>query len=146
MIFQPPGIAGSEFLTMGYGSGDAAEVIPFFIADSWREATKKIGFGDAMKMTIDLNEEQYIALHDGRKAIGLDYIPNNEFVIDRVGRSDERHFADLGIDEGADPAYVVRVLELPPAKEAGKIIQGEDDPNAAAAELVKLLRDEAKAI
>jgi hydroxymethylglutaryl-CoA synthase len=49
-------------------------------------------------MSIDLDEDQYIALHDGRKAAGLDYIPNNEFVIDRVGRSDERHFADLGIE------------------------------------------------
>ena len=47
---------------------------------------------------LDLTEEQYIALHDGRTVNGLDYIPNNEFVIDRVGHSDERHFADLGIE------------------------------------------------
>ncbi len=50
------------------------------------------------------------------------------------------------IAEGADPYYAVRSLELPPDKEAGKIIQGEDDPEAAAAELVKLLHEEAKAI
>ena len=68
------------------------------MADGWREATQKIGFGDAMQFAIDLTEEQYIALHDGRAAIGLDYIPQNEFVIDRVGHSDERHFADLGIE------------------------------------------------
>ena len=54
--------------------------------------------------------------------------------------------ADLGVGEGADACYAVRSMELPPAKEAGKIIQGEDDPQSAAAELVKLLRDEAKAI
>ena len=54
--------------------------------------------------------------------------------------------ADLGVDEGAGATYVVRSLELPPAKDAGKIIQGEDDPAGAAAELVKLLRAEAKAI
>ena len=67
-------------------------------ADGWREATQKIRFGDAMEFAIDLTKEQYIALHDGRTVNGLDYIPNNEFVIDRVGHSDERHFADLGIE------------------------------------------------
>ena len=54
--------------------------------------------------------------------------------------------ADLGFDEGSDATYVVRSLDLPPAKEAGTIIQGEDNPQAAAAELVKLLREQAKAI
>jgi len=90
--------AGEEVLTLGYGSGDAAEVIPFFIADGWREATAKIGFADAMLLTLDLNHEQYVALHDGYRVSGLDYIPRNEFVIDRVGRSDERQFTDLGIE------------------------------------------------
>ncbi len=59
---------------------------------------------------------------------------------------DKVEVASLGIQEGAEPFYGVRSLELPPAKEAGTIIQGEDDPAAAAAQLVKLLRDEAKAI
>ena len=90
--------AGEEVLTLGYGSGDAAEVIPFFMADRWREATAAIGFGDVMQYAIDLNQEQYIALHDGQRAPDLDYIPRNEFVIDRVGHSAERHFSDLGIE------------------------------------------------
>ncbi len=90
--------AGEEVLTLGYGSGDAAEVIPFFIADGWRAATETIGFADAMSNAVDLSEDQYIALHDGRTVRGLDYVPRNEFVIDRVGYSDERHFADLGIE------------------------------------------------
>jgi electron transfer flavoprotein beta subunit len=54
--------------------------------------------------------------------------------------------ASLGVDEGADPASAIRSLELPPPKEEGTIIQGEEDPTAAAAELVKLLREQAKAI
>lgn len=54
--------------------------------------------------------------------------------------------SSLGIEEGADPFYSVVRLELPPPKSAGTIIKGEDDPAAAAAQLVKLLRDEAKAI
>ena len=47
---------------------------------------------------------------------------------------------------GPEATYSVRALELPPAKEAGKVIQGEDDPKAAAAELAKLLHEEAKVI
>lgn len=89
---------GEEVLTLGYGSGDAAEVIPFFMAENWRVAAAKIRFGDAMEMTLDLNRDQYEALHDGRRVPNLDYIPNNEFVIERVGHSDERHFSDLGIE------------------------------------------------
>jgi electron transfer flavoprotein beta subunit len=54
--------------------------------------------------------------------------------------------ASLGVDEVSGGFYNVENLELPPAKAAGTIIQGEDDAAAAAAELVKLLRDEAKAI
>ena len=90
--------AGEEILTLGYGSGDAAEVIPFFMADGWREATRKIRFNDALQFAVDLDFEQYAALHDGRRAHGLDYLPQNEFIIERVGGSDERHFADLGIE------------------------------------------------
>jgi hydroxymethylglutaryl-CoA synthase len=90
--------AGEEVLTLGYGSGDAAEVIPFYMADGWREATASIGFAGAMELAIDLSFEQYAALHDGRLVSGLDYVPQNEFVIDSVGTLDERHFCDLGIE------------------------------------------------
>jgi hydroxymethylglutaryl-CoA synthase len=91
-------LTGEELLTLGYGSGDAAEVIPFFVADGWREATAKIGFGKSMEFTVDLAEAQYAALHDGRRVSNLDYLPHNEFVIDKVGRTDERQFQDVGIE------------------------------------------------
>jgi hydroxymethylglutaryl-CoA synthase len=90
--------AGEEVLTLGYGSGDAAEVIPFFMADGWREATAAIRFGDAMEHAVDITFDQYEALHAGRRATGLEYLPVNEFVIDHVGRTDDRHFSDLGIE------------------------------------------------
>jgi hydroxymethylglutaryl-CoA synthase len=91
-------LAGEELLTLGYGSGDAAEVIPFFVADEWREATAAIGFGESMEFAVDLNEEQYTALHAGRRVPNLDYLPRNEFVIDKVGHTDERQFQDIGIE------------------------------------------------
>ncbi len=59
---------------------------------------------------------------------------------------DKVEVSSLGIEEGADPFYMVETFELPPDKAAGTIIQGGDDAAAAAAELVKLLREEAKAI
>ena len=59
---------------------------------------------------------------------------------------DKIEVASLGIEEGADPFYRVEAFELPPEKAAGTIIQGEDNAAGAAAELVKLLREEAKAI
>lgn len=90
--------AGEEVLTLGYGSGDAAEVIPFYMADRWREATARIRFGEAMEFAVDLNFEQYKALHDGLPVAGLRYAPRKEFVVEHVGHSDERHFADLGIE------------------------------------------------
>jgi electron transfer flavoprotein beta subunit len=59
---------------------------------------------------------------------------------------DKIEASSLGIEEGSDPFYALRSLEFPPPKEEGTIIQGEDDPAAAAAELVKLLREDAKVI
>ena len=89
---------GEEVLTLGYGSGDAAEVIPFFIAEKWREAAEAIRFADVMNHAVDLSFEQYKALHDGLRPQGLDYVPKNEFIIDHVGTAVERHFSDLGIE------------------------------------------------
>jgi hydroxymethylglutaryl-CoA synthase len=91
-------LVGEEVLTLGYGSGDAAEVIPFFMAENWREAAAKIRFAGAMELTLDLDRSQYEALHDGHQVQGLDYIARNEFIIDRVGTTDDRHFSDLGIE------------------------------------------------
>lgn len=62
---------------------------------------------------------------------------------------DEKTLADLGLDasefgEGARKLKIVN-LTPPPQREAGKIIDG-DSPEAKAAELAKLLHEEAKAI
>ena len=75
-----------------------SEVIPFFVAEGWQEATRKIRFAETLELAVDLNESQYNALHSGGKPQGLAYLPRNEFVIERVGQRDERHFADIGIE------------------------------------------------
>lgn len=91
-------MTGEELLTLGYGSGDAAEAIPFIVAEGWRAATDKIRFGQSMEFAVDLNEDQYAALHSGRRPKNLDYLPRKEFVIDKIGHTDERQFQDLGIE------------------------------------------------
>lgn len=56
--------------------------------------------------------------------------------------------SDLGLDEGALAGATCRwvALALPPAKASGKILNGEQDPQGAARELARLLREEAKVI
>ena len=91
-------LTGEELLTLGYGSGDAAEVIPFFIAPRWREASRKILFAEALRPAIDLTEAQYVALHDGLPVDGLQFEPRDEFLIDGIGQSEEHRFQDFGIE------------------------------------------------
>jgi electron transfer flavoprotein beta subunit len=59
----------------------------------------------------------------------------------------EKKLADLAVREAAADGAKVRwrKLELPPAREAARLIP-PDDPAAAARELVRLLREEAKVI
>jgi len=61
----------------------------------------------------------------------------------------EKTLSDLGLDaaEFGEGARKVKVLEItsPPAREAGKIVEGET-PQEKAAGLAKLLHDEAKVI
>ncbi|HDP26174.1 MAG TPA: electron transfer flavoprotein beta subunit/FixA family protein [Deltaproteobacteria bacterium] len=56
---------------------------------------------------------------------------------------DVKKAADLGVSDG--PKTVVKELSLPPARQAGRIIQG-DDAKAKAAALAKALHDEVKII
>ena len=60
----------------------------------------------------------------------------------------EKKLAELGVPE-ADPAAAKtrwRKLELPPPRQAVKLIPADDPAAAAAKELVRLLREEAKVI
>jgi electron transfer flavoprotein beta subunit len=62
---------------------------------------------------------------------------------------EEKTLSDLGLDAGefGEGARKVKIVELtpPPARAAGKIVEGET-PQEKAAELAKLLHDEAKVL
>lgn len=95
---QGEDLAGKEFLTVGYGSGDAAFAARITLSARWRTATARIGIAKALAQPIDLSMEQYRALHDGTEVAGLAYMPRHEFVVDRVGHQRSEAFQDHGIE------------------------------------------------
>ena len=94
---QPVELAGRPVLAVGYGSGDAAEAIPMVVAEQWREAASRIGFGAALEPFQDLTQQQYEQLHDTGKTTGLD-APEEGFVIQAIGASSAPSFSDEGIE------------------------------------------------
>jgi len=91
-------MAGEPMVMVGYGSGDAAEAIPFSLVEGWEEAAKRIGTADALADPIDLTRGQYEAIHDGVPGACPEYAPRKELVISRVGARHEQDFQDLGVD------------------------------------------------
>jgi len=91
-------LEGAPMVAVGYGSGDAAEALPFHAVAGWQRAAARIGFADALAGAIDLSQAQYEALHDRRDAADIEYRPRNEFAIHRVGDKYDRGFQDLGVE------------------------------------------------
>lgn len=90
-------LADKQFLTIGYGSGDAAEAMIIKMAPGWKEAASKIDFAAALNGAVDLAREEYEALHDGLLGPCPEVRPSFQFVVDSIGnRSNGYH--DLGIE------------------------------------------------
>ena len=90
-------LAGTRILTMGYGSGDAAEAIPMRVVKGWEAAARKIGFQQALGTPEDLDEAGYQALHDGTAFPETSPPQPGVFYIDHIGQREER-FDDSGIE------------------------------------------------
>lgn len=88
--------AGSDLLTIGYGSGDAAEAIPMRVRPQWREAALRIGFEESFSGAHDLGQEDYECLHESGHLHTA--VVGSEFIIDRVGSGARSDFDDLGIE------------------------------------------------
>jgi len=91
-------LADKQFLTLGYGSGDAAEAMVIRVSSRWREAASKIHFARALESAIDINREQYEALHDCLATPCPCHQPHFEFVIDHVGSNQDPQIKDRGIE------------------------------------------------
>jgi hydroxymethylglutaryl-CoA synthase len=90
-------LAGKEVLLFGYGSGDAAEAMPIVLVPGWEQAASKTDISGALANAVDLDETQYRALRKGNRA-ELNYQPSDEFVVERVGATNEAGFQDKGIE------------------------------------------------
>ena len=78
-------LAGQRIVTLGYGSGDAAEAMPLRLVEGWEEAAGRLGFMQAWADPIDLDQHGYETLHDsGSLSEAVSPRPGT-FVIDRVG-------------------------------------------------------------
>ncbi len=85
---------GPRWLAIGYGSGDAAEVLPLTLVSGWQAAAGRINFRAALDGAVDLDRAGYEALHDGRADVPA---ASGAFVIDRIGNRDEPGHVDTGI-------------------------------------------------
>ena len=89
-------LSGERILTIGYGSGDAAEIIPMQFVHGWQQAAAKISFSKALAGGMDIDEGDYAALHDA----GADAPLTRQagvFRIQRVGQGDAP-YDDRGIE------------------------------------------------
>ena len=91
-------LTGRPMIAVGYGSGDAAEAIPFTLVPGWERAAHCIRLKQALSRPLDLTQEQYEAMHDGREVTGVAYLPCSEFVITHVGERYDASFQDLGVE------------------------------------------------
>jgi hydroxymethylglutaryl-CoA synthase len=88
---------GARVLTIGYGSGDAAEAIPLTVVDGWQRSAARIGFGQALDGAVDIDRTTYEQLHDHGTLDGAVPPRRGVFMIDRVGER-RMHFDDTGIE------------------------------------------------
>ncbi len=94
----------------------------------------------------ELIEVPLPAVFSAQKSLNIPRYPN----VTGIMKAKKKELKTVTLtDLGLDPATVVGKLQilgysLPPARKAGRVVQGE--PAAAAAELAKLLRGEAKVI
>ena len=91
-------LKGYEILTLGYGSGDAAEAIPMRAVEGWQKEAEKIKFEECFADAVDLNEAQYSSLHGGRQPVDLPIQTAGEFFINRIGKEDNVDFEEGGIE------------------------------------------------
>lgn len=91
-------LAGREILTIGYGSGNAADAIPLQVVAGWEEAARQIDVAEALRPAIDVTAEQYLALRDGLEPRGLEIAAAGEFVVERIGSEVGHAFQDAGVE------------------------------------------------
>ncbi len=88
---------GDELLAIGYGSGDAAEVLSLELSEGWDKAAAQLKFHQALLGSTDLTEAQYRAMHQARLPDDLPPLSQG-CVISHVGESVDPAHYDKGIE------------------------------------------------
>lgn len=96
-LTQDVDAAGQTWLSVGYGSGDAAEAIPMRVVEGWQAAARKIGFDQALANAVNLDAPAYAVLHAGEDVARLARQPQAEFIIESVGARTDADYHDAGI-------------------------------------------------
>ena len=124
-------LVGSDILTLGYGSGDAAEAIPMRAVPGWQEYAKKIKFAQSFDGAIDLNKTQYESLHSGKQPVDLPVNTDDEFLIKHVGQANERDFDEEGIEYYSynKPAESKKAAPVSEEKPILKSVKGDWRPS-----------------
>ena len=87
-----------EALLFGYGSGDAAEVIPISFVDDWQTAASKVKFSQSFDDCYNLSHEQYMDLRSEKKLNGIDHKLSKQFIVKKIGTEERDDFQDAGIE------------------------------------------------
>jgi hydroxymethylglutaryl-CoA synthase len=87
-----------EMLAIGYGSGDASEVLPLRAVPGWQVAAARIGFRRALENPITINLDQYTNLHDHGVWTGDARVPADEFMVASVGENESGPILDNGVE------------------------------------------------
>ena len=98
-------LTGASILAFGYGSGDAAEVVPMEVVDGWQAAAGRIGFRAALEGAVDLDQPRYQQLHDSLEIDRAAAPRPATFVIERVGCAHAKGMLD---DRGIEYYRFVR--------------------------------------
>ena len=93
---QEQDLSGARLMAVGYGSGDAAEVLAITVSEEWREAAARLHISQALQLSLDLDCPAYQELHDERSS-PPGYRHNGGFYIDRIGETDSPDFQDVGV-------------------------------------------------
>ena len=90
---------GRDLLLVGYGSGDASEVLRTRVAPGWRAAAARTRMEDVLDGAVDLSQAQYRALHAGTAEAGdLPPVQRSGFTVSHRGRDGGLQVQDLGVE------------------------------------------------
>ena len=84
-----------KWLAVGYGSGNACEILPLTINENWQHHLQS-NLASSLASSNTLSQTDYEALH--KNTIDRNYHqPTNGFIIDRVGQTKNETFEDQDI-------------------------------------------------